>query len=184
MTGNEAKVPDDLIFLAGDTADVSSFDPDALETITRNAFLVARAFARARGYDAPAGILFAGRSDGVFGIGGSDPAGLVLGAVSGMAKSLAKEWPKARVLVAERPLVLLDEPFAALGPALKDEMLDLVKEKLRAAGKTVIIVTHDPADARRVADYAALVADGVLAAPIATDDLLDNPPPALAAYLG
>lgn len=90
----------------------------------------------------------------------------------------------ARVLVADRPLVLLDEPFAALGPALKDEMLDLVKEKLRAAGKTVIMVTHDPADARRVADYAALVADGVLAPPVATDDLLDNPPPALAAYLG
>ena len=38
----------------------------------------------------------------------------------------------ARVLVANRPLVLLDEPFAALGPALKEEMLDLVKAKLMA----------------------------------------------------
>ena len=90
----------------------------------------------------------------------------------------------ARVLVADRPLVLLDEPFAALGPALKDEMLDLVKSKLRAAGKTVIMVTHDPADARRIADVAVLVAEGRVAAPVATDDLLDNPPPVLAAYLG
>jgi thiamine transport system ATP-binding protein len=90
----------------------------------------------------------------------------------------------ARVLVADRPLVLLDEPFAAVGPALKDEMLDLVKSKLIAAGKTVIMVTHDPADARRIADWAVLVADGQVATPVATDVLLDNPPPALAAYLG
>ncbi len=90
----------------------------------------------------------------------------------------------ARVLVAKRPLVLLDEPFAALGPALKDEMLDLVKSKLSAAGKTVIMVTHDPADARRIAEFAVLVADGTVTDPVATDVLLDNPPPALAAYLG
>uniref|UniRef100_UPI0030ED98E3 thiamine ABC transporter ATP-binding protein n=1 Tax=Yoonia sp. GPGPB17 TaxID=3026147 RepID=UPI0030ED98E3 len=82
----------------------------------------------------------------------------------------------ARVLVANRSLVLLDEPFAALGPALKDEMLDLVKAKLVAGGKTVIMVTHDPADARRIADMAALVADGMVHAPVATDVLFDNPP--------
>ena len=90
----------------------------------------------------------------------------------------------ARVLVAERPLVLLDEPFSALGPALKDEMLDLVKSKLLAAGKTIIMVTHDPADARRIADHAVLVADGITLAPVPPDVLLDNPPPSLAAYLG
>jgi thiamine transport system ATP-binding protein len=89
-----------------------------------------------------------------------------------------------RILVAGRPIVLLDEPFAALGPALKDDMLDLVKAKLIAAGKTVVMVTHDPADARRIADFAAVVADGVVSAPVATDVLLDNPPPVLAAYLG
>ena len=90
----------------------------------------------------------------------------------------------ARVLVADRPVVLLDEPFAALGPALKDEMLDLVRAKLVAAGKTVIMVTHDPADARRIADMAALVADGVVNSPVETDALFDDPPAALKAYLG
>ena len=90
----------------------------------------------------------------------------------------------ARVLVSDRPLVLLDEPFAALGPALKDEMLDLVKTRLHAAGKTVIMVTHDPADARRAAGLSALVAEGRVAAPVPTGALLDNPPTALADYLG
>jgi thiamine transport system ATP-binding protein len=90
----------------------------------------------------------------------------------------------ARVLVADRPVVLLDEPFSALGPALKDEMLDLVKSKLVAAGKTVVMVTHDPADARRIADMVALVDAGKVHAPVATDALFDNPPAALRAYLG
>lgn len=113
---------------------------------------------------------------GLAGFGNRKP-----GALSGGQQSRVA---LARVLVADRPLVLLDEPFSALGPALKDEMLDLVKEKLHATGKTVIMVTHDPADARRLADFAALVADGVVSAPVATAELLDNPPPALAAYLG
>lgn len=89
----------------------------------------------------------------------------------------------ARALVRDRPLVLLDEPFAALGPALKGEMLDLVRETLVADGKTVLLVTHDPGDARRVAEQTILVADGRAHAPMGTGDLLDDPPPALAAYL-
>lgn len=89
----------------------------------------------------------------------------------------------ARALVRDRPLVLLDEPFAALGPALKAEMLDLVGETLVADGKRVLLVTHDPADAARVAGQTVLVADGVAEAPVETRALLDDPPPALAAYL-
>lgn len=89
----------------------------------------------------------------------------------------------ARALVRDRPLVLLDEPFAALGPALKTEMLDLARDTLVAEGKTVLLVTHDPADARRVAAQTVLVADGRAHAPAETGPLLDNPPPALADYL-
>lgn len=40
----------------------------------------------------------------------------------------------ARVLLRARPLLLLDEPFAALGPALKEQMLDLVAELCAATG--------------------------------------------------
>jgi thiamine transport system ATP-binding protein len=115
-------------------------------------------------------------SVGLKGMGVRKPA-----ALSGGQQSRAA---LARVLLADRPLVLLDEPFAALGPSLKDEMLDLVKLRLADQGRTVIMVTHDPADAKRVADAVAVVADGVVADPVPTATLFENPPPVLAAYLG
>lgn len=57
----------------------------------------------------------------------------------------------ARVLLRQRPVLLLDEPFAALGPALKREMLELVGEIAAESGATVLMVTHDPDDARAFA---------------------------------
>lgn len=90
----------------------------------------------------------------------------------------------ARVLVQGRPLLLLDEPFAALGPALKAEMLDLVSGLADETGATLLMVSHDPNDARRIADQVILVENGQAHAPEATDALLDNPPAALRAYLG
>lgn len=90
----------------------------------------------------------------------------------------------ARALLRARPILLLDEPFAALGPALKAEMLDLVTETANETGATVLMVTHDPADARRFADLTVLVVDGVAAAPVPTAALFANPPPALRDYLG
>ena len=90
----------------------------------------------------------------------------------------------ARVLIADRPLVLLDEPFAALGPALKAEMADLAATLLTEALRTVLVVTHDPAEARRIAPAMVVVAEGRVSGPFPTAATLDNPPPALAAYLG
>ena len=88
----------------------------------------------------------------------------------------------ARVLLRARPLLLLDEPFAALGPALKSEMLALLAQV--ASDTTVLMVTHDPADARAFAPDTLLVEDGTVHAPRPTGPLLDNPPPGLRAYLG
>ena len=90
----------------------------------------------------------------------------------------------ARALLRARPLLLLDEPFAALGPALKSEMLDLLEEVASATGAAVLMVTHDPADAKRFASKTVLVADGVAQAPVPTDQLFANPPQALTDYLG
>jgi thiamine transport system ATP-binding protein len=88
----------------------------------------------------------------------------------------------ARAVLRERPVVLLDEPFAALGPGLRGEMLALVAEVF--SGRTVLMVTHTPEDARAVAAETVFVDDGCAAAPVKTDALFDDPPPAMKAYLG
>ncbi|MDQ1901416.1 thiamine ABC transporter ATP-binding protein [Paracoccus sp. WLY502] len=90
----------------------------------------------------------------------------------------------ARVLLRARPVLLLDEPFAALGPALKAEMLALLARIADGTGATVLMVTHDPEDARSFAPQTILVEGGVAHPPVPTGPLLDNPPPGLRAYLG
>ncbi len=87
----------------------------------------------------------------------------------------------ARALLTDRPLVLMDEAFSALGPALRLEMLTLVKSLL--ADKTVLMVTHDPDDARRVARQTMFVEDGRLRPAEDTGALFANPHDALARYL-
>ncbi|MEJ6709243.1 MAG: thiamine ABC transporter ATP-binding protein [Amylibacter sp.] len=90
----------------------------------------------------------------------------------------------ARALLRDKPILLLDEPFAALGPALKHEMLDLVAEIVDAAKATLIMVTHQPEDALWITDQTVLVANGMAHAPKDTVELLNNPPEVLQAYLG
>ena len=54
----------------------------------------------------------------------------------------------ARTLMEDRPIVLLDEPFSALDAKTRAQMQDLACELL--AGRTVLLVTHDPAEAARL----------------------------------
>lgn len=66
----------------------------------------------------------------------------------------------ARVLIEDRAMVLLDEPFSALDAATRAEMQDLAAEVLR--GRSVLLVTHDPLEAVRLADQAFLLQGGRL----------------------
>ena len=90
----------------------------------------------------------------------------------------------ARVLLRARPVLLLDEPFSALGPGLKTEMLELVAKVATDTGALVLMVTHDPQDARHFAPLTALVDGGLVQPPVATDALFANPPEVLRRYLG
>jgi thiamine transport system ATP-binding protein len=87
----------------------------------------------------------------------------------------------ARTLLTRRPIVLLDEPFAALGPAMRREMLGLVKTLLPEA--TILTVTHDPDDARAFGDQTIFVVKGRVASPRQTDAFFADPDPDLQAYL-
>lgn len=90
----------------------------------------------------------------------------------------------ARALLRARPILLLDEPFAALGPALRKEMLDLVREVADETVALVLMVTHDPQDALALGGDTAFVAGGIIHVPVPTVELLADPPPAVQDYLG
>ncbi|ENN84169.1 putative thiamin ABC transporter, ATP-binding protein [Rhizobium freirei PRF 81] len=90
----------------------------------------------------------------------------------------------ARALVRDKPILLLDEPFAALDPGLRSGMVELLKTLHRDTGNTVLIVSHDPAEVRRLADHAVFIDGGRigLSAPIETF-LKATDIPALATFL-
>ncbi|WOI56143.1 ATP-binding cassette domain-containing protein [Palleronia sp. LCG004] len=89
----------------------------------------------------------------------------------------------ARVGLQDRPILLLDEAFAALGPAMKREMIALVTRFCDARDLTLLMVTHDPEDARRLDGDIMVVADGGVSAPAPARATLADPPASLAAYL-
>src|SRR5688572_29582663 len=91
----------------------------------------------------------------------------------------------ARMLVRRKPLLLLDEPFAALGPALKKEMIALVQDLQSEHGFTILLVTHEPADAMAAASHTAFIHEGRILAKRKTVELFKaRDIPELRAYLG
>lgn len=91
----------------------------------------------------------------------------------------------ARSLVRQRPLLLLDEPFSALDPGLRLGMLDLVERLRREQGLTVLLVSHNPQDALRIAARTAFIHQGRVLVEGATTALLaSREPAALRAFLG
>jgi ABC-type Fe3+/spermidine/putrescine transport system ATPase subunit len=66
----------------------------------------------------------------------------------------------ARALITQPSVLLLDEPFAALDPELRDEMRALVRRLQREQNLTTVLVTHDQQEASMMADRVALLIDG------------------------
>lgn len=66
----------------------------------------------------------------------------------------------ARALVRDKPVLLLDEAFASLGPALRQQMLDLIRELQQETGITILMVTHTPEDALRFDSTLFFLKDG------------------------
>jgi thiamine transport system ATP-binding protein len=66
----------------------------------------------------------------------------------------------ARALVRDKPVLLLDEPFTALGPALRRDMLDLISGIQKERGLTILMVTHQPEDVRYAVSKIAFVDAG------------------------
>ncbi|SUB73278.1 Thiamine import ATP-binding protein ThiQ [Pluralibacter gergoviae] len=66
----------------------------------------------------------------------------------------------ARCLVRRQPVLLLDEPFSALDPALRQEMLTLVSDISRDQQLTLLMVSHSVEDALQIAPRSLVVAEG------------------------
>jgi thiamine transport system ATP-binding protein len=91
----------------------------------------------------------------------------------------------ARALLRDEPILLLDEPFAALGPALRREMLDLVRDLQQEKGYTIMLVSHHPDDALYAATRTAFLSNGRILAFEPTSQLFKRRDlPELEDYIG
>jgi thiamine transport system ATP-binding protein len=91
----------------------------------------------------------------------------------------------ARALVRRRKILLLDEAFAALGPAMRAELLELVKALVVEHDMTALLVSHQPSDALIASARTAFICEGRVSALAPTAELLAAAAPAeLRDYLG
>ncbi len=90
----------------------------------------------------------------------------------------------ARALVLEPRVLLLDEPTANLDPANVRIIEELVREQHAQAGTTIVLVTHNIFQARRLATRVALLLEGELVEVAPTEQFFDAPhDPRAAAFI-
>lgn len=89
----------------------------------------------------------------------------------------------ARMLLRDRPLALLDEPFAALDPGLKTDMLAQVAELAADRGLTLLMACHDLRDAERLCNRLWLLDAGQKVLDVATEGLRAAPPERIRPWL-
>ena len=78
----------------------------------------------------------------------------------------------ARALALEPEVLCFDEPTSALDPELTGEVLKVIRN---LKGRTMIVVTHEMAFARDVADYVLFMADGVVEEQGTPEEVFGNP---------
>ena len=88
----------------------------------------------------------------------------------------------ARALMVEPEMIMLDEPMAGVNPALKQSLLEHIKE-LRTEGKTVLFVEHDMDMVHEISDWVIVMAQGAVIAEGTPASVMGNEE-VIAAYLG
>ncbi|MGM0420659.1 MAG: betaine/proline/choline family ABC transporter ATP-binding protein [Bacillota bacterium] len=81
----------------------------------------------------------------------------------------------ARALAADPPLMLMDEPFAAVDPITRARLQNEFLRILNNMDKTIIFVTHDINEAIKMGDKIAVLKDGRLVQHATPQELLDSP---------
>ena len=102
--------------------------------------------------------------------------------VVGLARSLGKRYPSqlsggqqqrvgvARALAADPPVLLMDEPFSAVDPVVRDELQQELLRLQKDLAKTIVFVTHDIDEATVLGDKVAVFAVGGKLAQYATPE--------------
>lgn len=80
-----------------------------------------------------------------------------------------------RALMLDPEVLLLDEPLGALDPMIRADLQRDLRDIFRELGKTVLVVTHDVAEARYLGDRLVLMADGRIVQQGQYEDLLQRP---------
>jgi len=88
----------------------------------------------------------------------------------------------ARALMVEPEMVMLDEPMAGVNPALKQSLLEHIKE-LRNEGKTVLFVEHDMDMVHEISDWVVVMSQGEVIAEGTPASVMKNEN-VIEAYLG
>jgi len=101
------------------------------------------------------------------------------GSLSGGQRKLLE---MARALMSRPQLIMLDEPMAGVNPALKQSLLDHVRE-VREDGTSVLFVEHDMDVVRDISDWVVVMAEGRIIAESAPEDIGRNQA-VVDAYLG
>jgi osmoprotectant transport system ATP-binding protein len=70
----------------------------------------------------------------------------------------------ARALAIDPPMLLMDEPFGALDPVTRHELQGELRRIQHALGTTIVLVTHDMAEALTLAHRIGVIEDGMLIA--------------------
>ncbi|MFC7703339.1 ABC transporter ATP-binding protein [Plastorhodobacter daqingensis] len=81
----------------------------------------------------------------------------------------------ARALAPRPRIMLMDEPFSGLDERLRDEIRDATLDLLKEAGTAVLLVTHEPDEAMRMADEIALMRHGRIVQQGAPYNIYNNP---------
>lgn len=68
----------------------------------------------------------------------------------------------ARALAVRPSLLLLDEPLSSLDLETRERLRDELRESVRAAGVSTVLVSHDPEDCWKLADQVAVLENGVI----------------------
>jgi osmoprotectant transport system ATP-binding protein len=91
---------------------------------------------------------------------------------SGLSGGQRQRVSLMRALMLEPEVVLLDEPLGALDPIVRVELQDELREVFKTVGATVLLVTHDLAEAVHFADRIVVLNAGKVAWSGSPDELL------------